>query len=51
MRRLITPGIALKRLRRFQQVVNVLAKYGFGEVLTRIRIWECYQFREAHPPA
>lgn len=29
-----------KRVRRFQQVVNILAKHGFGEVLTRIRIWE-----------
>ena len=37
---LITPGGTLKRLRRLQHVVNVLAKYGFGEVLSRIRIWE-----------
>jgi len=44
MRHLITPSIALRRLRRFQQVVNVLVKYGFGEVLTRIRIWEAINF-------
>ncbi len=44
MRRLITPSIALRRLRRFQQVVNVLVKYGFGEMLTRIRIWEAINF-------
>ncbi len=29
-----------KRVRRFQQVVNTIAKHGFGEILTRIRIWE-----------
>ena len=36
-----SPGFTLKRVRRFQQVVNVLIKYGFGEWLNRIRIWEC----------
>jgi ubiquinone biosynthesis protein len=40
MRRLITPGIAFGRLRRFQQVVSVLVGYGFGAAMTRIRIWE-----------
>lgn len=40
MRPRMTPGIAYKRLRRFQQVVNVLAKHGFGEALTRIHVWE-----------
>ncbi len=44
MGRLITPDIAYKRLRRFQHIVNVLAKHGFGEVLTRIRIWERVTF-------
>jgi hypothetical protein len=33
-------GGPFKRLRRFQHVVNVLAKHGFGEALTRIRVWE-----------
>jgi ubiquinone biosynthesis protein len=40
MQRLITPGITLKRLRRFQQVINALVRYGFGEAITRIRLWE-----------
>ena len=40
MRSLLTPGVTLSRLRRFQHVVNALVKYGFGDVLTRIRIWE-----------
>lgn len=35
-----TPGTTYKRLRRFQHVVNVLAKHGFGEVLARMRVWE-----------
>jgi ubiquinone biosynthesis protein len=44
MRRLIAPSIALRRLRRFQQVINVFVRYGFGEVLVRIRIWEAVNF-------
>ncbi|MCX6013324.1 MAG: AarF/UbiB family protein [Chloroflexi bacterium] len=35
-----TLNIAVKRMRRFQHVVNVLAKHGFGETLTHIHIWE-----------
>jgi ubiquinone biosynthesis protein len=35
------PRFAYRDLRRFQHVVNVLLKHGFGEILTRIRIWEC----------
>ena len=38
------PSMALRRLRRFEQVVSVLVRYGFGEVLTRIRIWEATNF-------
>ena len=44
MRHLITPSIALRRVGRFRQVVGVLVKYGFGEVLTRIHIWEAINF-------
>ncbi len=44
MQRLITPGIAFKRLRRFRQVINVLVRYGFGEAMTRIRLWEAVNF-------
>jgi ubiquinone biosynthesis protein len=44
MQRLITPGITLKRLRRFQQVINALVRYGFGEAITRIRLWEAVNF-------
>ncbi len=45
MRRLTTPGTAYRRLRRFQHVVNVLTKHGFGEILTRIRIGERVTFK------
>jgi ubiquinone biosynthesis protein len=34
------PGMTLKRLGRFQQVINVFIKHGFGEALTRMRVWE-----------
>lgn len=44
MQRLRMPGIAFRRARRFQQVVNVLVKYGFGEAMTRIRVWEAVNF-------
>jgi ubiquinone biosynthesis protein len=44
MQRLITPRIAFKRLKRFQQVINVLVRYGFGEAMTRIRVWESVNF-------
>jgi len=40
MQRITAPGITFKRMRRFQQVVNILAKYGFGEILTRMRVWQ-----------
>lgn len=36
----VAPTGALKRLRRFQHIVNVLAKHGFGSALSRIRVWE-----------
>jgi ubiquinone biosynthesis protein len=41
MPRPLTPGTAINRIRRFQHVVAVFARYGFGEALTRIRVWEC----------
>lgn len=34
------PDFGLRRLRRIEQVVAVLVKFGFGEMLTRIRVWE-----------
>ena len=34
------PGNTFKRFQRFQHVINVFVKHGFGEVLTRIRAWE-----------
>ena len=40
MRYPVTAGFAFKRLKRFRHVVNVFAKYGFGEAMARIRIWE-----------
>ena len=36
----LTPGLALKRLKRSQQVVNIFVKHGFGEAMHRVRIWE-----------
>ncbi len=44
MRSLILPGTALRRLRRFRQVINALVKYGFGSALGRIRVWEACNF-------
>ncbi len=38
---LTTPRGAFKRLRRFEHVVSVFAKYGFGQVLSQIHVWEC----------
>ena len=38
---LTTPRVALNRVRRFQHVVNVLAKYGFGEAMNQVHVWEC----------
>jgi ubiquinone biosynthesis protein len=35
-----TQATTYKRLRRFQHIVSVLAKHGFGEALTRVRVWE-----------
>jgi ubiquinone biosynthesis protein len=40
MMRLVTTGGAVKRLKRFRQVINVFTKYGFGEAMARIRVWE-----------
>ena len=45
MQRLITPD-ALKRFRRFRQVINILIKYGFGEAIARIRVWESVHFEK-----
>jgi len=36
-----TPRVAYNRVRRFQHVVNVLAKYGFGEAMSQVHVWEC----------
>ena len=37
---IITPGVAFKRIGRFQHVVRVFVKYGFGQVMGQIHIWE-----------
>jgi ubiquinone biosynthesis protein len=34
------PGMAIKRIGRFRHVISVFARHGFGEVLTRLRVWE-----------
>jgi ubiquinone biosynthesis protein len=44
LRAIVTPGTALRRLRRFRQVINALVKYGFGSALGRIRVWEACRF-------
>ncbi len=36
-----TPRVAFNRVRRFQHVVNVLTKYGFGEAMSQVHVWEC----------
>ena len=36
----VTPGINYKHIKRFHHVVNVFVKHGFGDALTRIRVWE-----------
>jgi ubiquinone biosynthesis protein len=42
--RSVMPGVAIRRLRRFRQVINALVKYGFGSSLGRIRVWEACKF-------
>jgi len=37
---MLTPARAIGRISRFRFVVNALIKYGFGEALARVRIWE-----------
>ena len=44
MPRMITPGLAYKHLSRYRQVIGVLTKYGFGEFIGQIRIWENINF-------
>jgi len=43
--RLVRTGSAVKRLKRFRQVINVFVKYGFGEAMGRIRVWEACNVR------
>jgi ubiquinone biosynthesis protein len=45
MRRLVTTGSAVKRFKRFRQVINVFVRYGFGEAMGRIRVWEACNVR------
>jgi ubiquinone biosynthesis protein len=45
MIRLVTRGSAFKRLRRFQHIINVFTRYGFGEAMARIRVWEACNVR------
>jgi ubiquinone biosynthesis protein len=45
MMRLVTRGSAVKRLKRFRQVINVFVRYGFGEAMGRIRVWEACNVR------
>jgi ubiquinone biosynthesis protein len=40
MPRIITPGSAYKHLKRYNQVVAVLSRYGFGEIFKTVRFWE-----------
>jgi len=45
IQRPVTRG-AFKEARRFRQIVNVLIKYGFGEAIARIRVWESVHFEK-----
>ena len=36
----ITPRAALKHIGRYNHIIAVFIKYGFGEFFQRIRIWE-----------
>jgi ubiquinone biosynthesis protein len=36
----LTPAGAMGRIGRFRHVVNALIKHGFGEALSRVRVWE-----------
>ncbi|MBP1707258.1 MAG: 2-polyprenylphenol 6-hydroxylase [Chloroflexi bacterium] len=40
MPRIIRPDLAFKQMQRYRQVVAVFTRYGFGEFLGLIRIWE-----------
>lgn len=40
MHRLLRIGTAYRHLHRYRQVAMVLVKYGFGEFLDRLRLWE-----------
>ncbi|MDO8577938.1 MAG: AarF/UbiB family protein, partial [Dehalococcoidales bacterium] len=46
IQRPVTRG-AFKQMRRFRQIVNVLIKYGFGEAIARIRVWESVHFEKS----
>lgn len=37
---LTSVGTALRQLKRYRQVVRVLARYGFGQLLDQLRLWE-----------
>jgi ubiquinone biosynthesis protein len=45
IQRPVTRG-AFKQVRRFRQIVDVLIKYGFGEAIARIRVWESVHFEK-----
>jgi ubiquinone biosynthesis protein len=36
----LSPGTTIKNLRRYRQVAGTLTKYGFGDFLGHIRLWE-----------
>jgi ubiquinone biosynthesis protein len=46
MSRTSLPSVLVRRLNRFQHVANVLAKHGFGEALSRIRVWESFNIEK-----
>jgi ubiquinone biosynthesis protein len=40
MPKLTSPASAFRRFKRYRQIVGVLVKYGFGQLMDQIRAWE-----------
>jgi ubiquinone biosynthesis protein len=52
---LTRPGYAIRNIKRYREIVAVLIKYGFGEIVGRLNLYTMYRvgrrvFRRAQPP-
>jgi len=45
----VRPAVAYRHLKRLRQIVQVLAKNGFGEFLDQLRVWEHTSVRDRLP--